>query len=152
MIAAVGHERVGVKFSPNIPFNDVEETDADALYPYILEWLNTRNIAYVHVADSTGKVHAKLRAVYHGIYFAGAGFSKESGEELVTQGGADAIVFGTKLLANPDLPERFRHNASLMNRINRRSTCRVSTVIPITRRWWRPKPLRESWALGEVTS
>jgi len=113
MIAAVGHERVGVKFSPNIPFNDVEETDADVLYPYILEWLNARNIAYVHVADSTGKVHAKLHAVYRGIYFAGAGFSKESGEELVTQGGADAIVFGTKLLANPDLPERFRRNASL---------------------------------------
>ncbi|MDX6497441.1 MAG: N-ethylmaleimide reductase [Blastocatellia bacterium] len=113
MIAAIGPERVGVKFSPNIPFNDIEEADADVLYPYILEWLNDRNIAYVHVADYTGKVHAKLRAVYQGVYFAGAGFSKESGEALVEQGGADAIVFGTKLLANPDLPERFRRNASL---------------------------------------
>jgi N-ethylmaleimide reductase len=113
MIAAVGAERVGVKFSPNIPFNDIEEADADALYPYILEWLNDRNIAYVHVADYRGKIHAKLRAVYQGVYFAGAGFSKESGEALVEQGGADAIVFGTKLLANPDLPERFRRNAPL---------------------------------------
>lgn len=113
MIAAIGPERVGVKFSPNIPFNDIEEADADVLYPYILEWLNDRNIAYVHVADYTGKVHAKLRAVYQGVYFAGAGFSKESGKALVEQGGADAIVFGTKLLANPDLPERFRRNASL---------------------------------------
>lgn len=113
MIAAIGPERVGVKFSPNIPFNDIEEADADVLYPYILEWLNDRNIGYVHVADYTGKVHARLRAVYHGVYFAGAGFSKESGEALVEQGGADAIVFGTKLVANPDLPERFRRNASL---------------------------------------
>jgi N-ethylmaleimide reductase len=113
MIAAIGPERVGVKFSPNIPFNDIEEADADVLYPYILEWLNDRNIAYVHVADYTGKVHAKLRAAYQGVYFAGAGFSKESGEALVEQGSADAIVFGTKLLANPDLPERFRRNASL---------------------------------------
>src|SRR5258705_11147890 len=112
MIAAVGPERVGVKFSPQIPFNDIEETDADVLYPYILEALNERNIAYVHVAEA-GEAHAKLRPVYKGVYFAGAGFTKESGEALLAQGGADAIVYGTKLLANPDLPERFRRNASL---------------------------------------
>jgi 2,4-dienoyl-CoA reductase-like NADH-dependent reductase (Old Yellow Enzyme family) len=41
------------------------------------------------------------------------GFTKESGEALVEQGRADAIVYGTKLLANPDLPERFRRNAPL---------------------------------------
>jgi len=29
------------------------------------------------------------------------------------QGGADAIVYGTKLLANPDLPERFKRDAPL---------------------------------------
>jgi N-ethylmaleimide reductase len=113
MIAAVGHERVGVKFSPNIPFNDVQEADADVLYPYILERLSDRNIAYVHVADYSRKVHAQLRAAYQGVYFAGAGFTRESGEALVGQGGADVIVFGTKLLANPDLPERFRRDAPL---------------------------------------
>jgi N-ethylmaleimide reductase len=113
MIAAVGSERVGVKFSPRIAFNDIEEADADVMYPYILERLNDRNLAYVHVADYTGEAHAKLRPVYRGVYFAGAGFTKESGEALLQQGGADAIVYGTKLLANPDLPERFRLNAPL---------------------------------------
>ena len=114
MIAAVGPERVGVKFSPRIPFNDIEETDADVVYPYILEQLNDRKMAYVHVSDSTGEGwHAKLRPVYQGVYFAGAGFTKESGEALLEQGNADAIVYGTKLLANPDLPERFRRNAPL---------------------------------------
>ncbi|PYS75005.1 MAG: alkene reductase [Acidobacteria bacterium] len=113
MIAAVGSERVGVKFSPRIPFNDIEEADADVMYPYILGRLNKRNIAYVHVADYSGESHAKLRPVYQGVYFAGAGFTKESGEAVLEQGGADAIVYGTKLLANPDLPERFRRNARL---------------------------------------
>ena len=113
MIAAVGPERVGVKFSPQIQFNDIEETDAEVLYPYILEALNGRDLAYVHVADYKGEAHAKLRAVYKGVYFAGGGFTKESGEALLEQHGADAIVYGTKLLANPDLPERFRRNASL---------------------------------------
>ena len=114
MIAAVGPERVGVKFSPRMPFNDVEEADADVMYPYILERLNERNMAYVHVADYTGEGwHAKLRPVYQGVYFAGAGFTKETGEALLEHGGAEAIVYGTKLLANPDLPERFRRNAPL---------------------------------------
>lgn len=114
MIAACGAERVGVKFSPRMPFNDIEEQDADVVYPYILERLSDRNIAYVHVGDFTGEGwHAKLRPVYQGVYFAGANFTKESGEALLEQGGADAIVYGTKLLANPDLPERFKRNAPL---------------------------------------
>lgn len=114
MIAAVGSDHVGVKFSPRIAFNDIEETDADEMYPYILEQLNERKLAYVHVSDSTGEDwHAKLRPVYQGVYFAGAGFTKESGEALLAEGHADAIVYGTKLLANPDLPERFRRSAPL---------------------------------------
>jgi N-ethylmaleimide reductase len=114
LIAAIGSDRVGVKFSPRIPFNDIEEADADVVYPYILERMNGLKMAYVHVGDFTGEGwHAKLRPVYQGVYFAGAGFTKESGEALLEQGGADAIVYGTKLLANPDLPERFRRNASL---------------------------------------
>jgi N-ethylmaleimide reductase len=114
MIAAVGSERVGVKFSPRIPFNDIEEADADVVYPFILEQLNNQKLAYVHIGDFTGEGwHTKLRPVYHGVYFAGAGFTKESGEALLEQGGADAIVYGTKLLANPDLLERFKRNAPL---------------------------------------
>lgn len=114
MIAAVGADRVGVKFSPRIPFNDIEELDAEQVYSYIFERLNELKLAYVHVADATNESwHAKLRPVYQGVYFAGAGFTKESGAGLLKQDGADAIVYGTKLLANPDLPERFKANAVL---------------------------------------
>jgi N-ethylmaleimide reductase len=114
MIAAVGADRVGVKFSPRMPFNDVEEADADVMYPYILERLNDRNLAYVHVGNFTREDwHAKLRPIYQGVYFAGASFTKESGEALLAQDGADAIVYGTKFLANPDLPERFKREAPL---------------------------------------
>jgi N-ethylmaleimide reductase len=76
--------------------------------------LNDRKLAYVHVGNFTREGwHARLRPIYKGLFFAGAGFTKESGEALIEQGGADAIVYGTKLLANPDLPERFKRNAPL---------------------------------------
>jgi N-ethylmaleimide reductase len=114
MMREVGAQRVGVKFSPQIRFNDIEELDADEVYPYIFERLNERAIAYVHVSDTTGaNWHARLRPHYNGAYFANGGFTLESGAELLAQGGADAIVYGTKFLANPDLPERFRIDAQL---------------------------------------
>jgi N-ethylmaleimide reductase len=110
----VGAERVGVKFSPQIRFNDVEEDDADQVYPYILQRLSEKPLAYVHVTDGPRDGwHAKLRPHYQGLYFAGGGFTPETGAELLERGGADAIVFGTKFLANPDLPERLRRGARL---------------------------------------
>jgi N-ethylmaleimide reductase len=114
MAEAVAAGRIGVKFSPRMPFNDIEEQDADEVYPYILERLSKRGLAYVHVGDFTGEGwHAKLRPVYEGVYFAGAGLSKESGEELLASGNADAVVYGTKFISNPDLPKRFRLGAPL---------------------------------------
>lgn len=114
MTSEAGAQRVGVKFSPQIRFNDIEELDADEVYPYILERLNEQSLAYVHVADGTkADWHAKFRAHYKGVYFANGGFTRESGAELLAQGGADAIVFGTKFLANPDLPDRFKRGAEL---------------------------------------
>jgi N-ethylmaleimide reductase len=114
MTNEAGTQRVGVKFSPQIAFNDIEENDADEVYPYIIERLNDMRLAYVHVADGTGKGwHAKLRPLYNGVYFANAGFTQDSAEDLLAQDGADAIAFATKFLANPDLPERFRRGAQL---------------------------------------
>jgi N-ethylmaleimide reductase len=114
MASEIGAQRLGVKFSPQLVFNDLEELDADEVYPYIMERLGDRKLAYVHVADvASAGWHAKLRPHYNGIYFANGGFTRESGTELLGQGGADAIVFGTKFLANPDLPERFRRGAPL---------------------------------------
>lgn len=111
---AIGAGRVGVKFSPRIQFNDIEERDAEEVYTYIIERLNGRGLAYVHVGDFTGEGwHARLRPVYDGVYFAGAGLTKESGEELLTSGLADAIVYGTKFISNPDLPKRFKLGAPL---------------------------------------
>jgi N-ethylmaleimide reductase len=114
MAAEVGAQRVGVKFSPQIAFNDVEELDADEVYPYILQHLSEKQLAYVHVVDGAGAGwHSKLRPHYRGVYFAGGGFTREDGAELLADGGADAIVFGVKFLANPDLPLRLRHDARL---------------------------------------
>ena len=112
MASEIGSQRLGVKFSPQLVFNDLEERDADEVYPYIVERLGDRKLAYIHVTDVAGAGwHAKLRPLYNGVYLANGGFTFESGTALLAPGGADAIVFGTKFLANPDLPERLRRGA-----------------------------------------
>jgi N-ethylmaleimide reductase len=114
MAQAIGAQRLSVKFSPQIAFNDIEERDADEVYPYIVKRLSDMQLAYVQVTDGTkAGWHAKLRPLYKGVYFANAGFTGDSGGALLARGGADAIAFGTKFLANPDLPERIRRGAPL---------------------------------------
>jgi len=114
MSAEIGSGRVGVKFSPAMPFNDIQEPDADEVYAHIIEKLNEKGLAYVHVGDhANAGWHEKLRPLYKGVYFAGANFDKSRGEDYLSSGKADAIVYGGKFLANPDLPERFRQGAEL---------------------------------------
>ncbi len=114
MSAEIGNSRVGVKFSPAMPFNDIQEPDADKVYPYIMEQLNSNGLAYVHVGDhANAGWHEKLRPLYEGIYIAGANFDKDRGEEFLAAGKADAIAYGAKFLSNPDLPQRFENDSEL---------------------------------------
>ncbi|MBX7172925.1 MAG: alkene reductase [Pyrinomonadaceae bacterium] len=115
MIAEIGSERVSVRLSPAGQFNNMEETDAEELYKFILPELSKLNLAYFHLGtfDFSKDWHAILRPYYKGNFFAGVGFTKERAEKLLAEGGADAIVFGTSFLANPDLPARFANNWEL---------------------------------------
>lgn len=114
MSAKIGRERVGVKFSPEMPFNDIQEPDAAEVYTYIMKELSNKGFAYVHVSDpANAGWHEKLRPIYSGTYLAGANFDKVRGEEYLGSGKADAIVYGAKFLANPDLPKRFETGAEL---------------------------------------
>lgn len=111
----IGSSRTSVKLSPGNKFNDIAEDDAEELYRGIIAKLNANNLAYLYIGtdDRTIDWHALLRPIYNGAYFAGSGFTRESGARLLAEGGADAIVYGKLFLANPDLPERFRRNAPL---------------------------------------
>lgn len=118
MSAAIGAERVGVKLSPSVPFNDMQDADAEEFYPFVIRKLNKRNLAYLHIGfEETPATeinwHRKLRPLYRGVYFANGGFTSETGEKLLAEGDADAIVYGKLFLANPDLPERFKRKAPL---------------------------------------
>lgn len=116
MSAAIGAEKIGVKLSPSVKFNDMEDEDAEEFYPFIIQELNKRKLAYLHLGfeePTNTNWHERLRPLFQGIYLANGGFTKETGENLLASGGADAIVYGKLFLANPDLPERFKRGVAL---------------------------------------
>ena len=113
-MAAVGKDRVGIKVSPGIKFNDVKDPDADAVYPLLAKALSDRKIAYLHGAkQGAWDVHAGMRPLFDGLYFAGTGLTQATGEALLTEGKADAIVYGNLFISNPDLPHRFKDGLPL---------------------------------------
>jgi N-ethylmaleimide reductase len=115
MADEAGGDRVGVKIAPEMGFNDITDANPQETYTYLVEQLRGLNLAYLHVTLFGAKAdyHALLRPRFNGAYLIGGGLTKASAESLLTQGGADAVVFGSAFLANPDLPERFRQNAPL---------------------------------------
>ena len=114
----IGAAKLGVKLSPTVPFNDMQDENATEFYPYIMEKLNERDLAYLHIGFEETPLtelnwHRFLRPLFNGVYFANGGFTKASGEKLLADGVADAIVYGKLFLANPDLPKRVKLDAEL---------------------------------------
>lgn len=115
MVSEVGSDRVGIKISPEMNFNDIIDANPQETYKYLVKQLRDLKLAYLHVALFGAKFdyHAALRPLFDGSYLIGSGQTKDSAESLINEGKADAVVFGSTFLANPDLPERFRADAEL---------------------------------------
>jgi N-ethylmaleimide reductase len=111
----IGSDRVGLKLSPEMNFNDIVDANPQETYTYLVEQLRGLNLAYLHVALFGASVdyHALFRPLFDGSYLIGGGLDQNAAQSLLAKGQADAVVFGNAFLANPDLPERFRTGAEL---------------------------------------
>ncbi|MDI3397156.1 alkene reductase [Pseudomonas sp. V88_4] len=115
MVDEIGGDRVGIKISPEMNFNDIVDANPQETYMHLVEQLRAFNLAYLHVAlfGATFDYHAALRPLFTGRYLIGSGLDKDTAESLISSGKADAVVFGSAFIANPDLPERLRSGAEL---------------------------------------
>ena len=122
--AVWGSDRVGIRLSPINKFNSMSDTNPEALFTYVVEQLNPLKLAYLHMVE--GQIHdenaaestatfkpGSLRDIYQGTYMANLGYSKESANQAIKTGVAELVSFGDLFISNPDLAERFLHNAAL---------------------------------------
>ncbi len=115
MVDEAGGDRVGMKISPEMNFNDISDATPQETYRYLVQQLGPLDLAYLHVARNTSNFDygALLRPLFKGAFLHGGGLNRESAQSLIAQNQADGVVFGNLFLANPDLVKRFRLNTPL---------------------------------------
>ncbi len=107
---------VGVRFSPHNPYNDMNESDPEALFTHAAASLKRFGLAYVHVIEAVGDtpaLAAKIKAAIGAPLILNGGYDIASGSAAVASGLADAIAYGKAFLANPDLVARIAAGAAL---------------------------------------
>jgi N-ethylmaleimide reductase len=115
MSQEAGSGRVGIKIAPEMGFNDVSDATPQETYRYLVEQIAALKLAYLHVAKTRSEFDyaTLLRPLFNGAYLAGGGLTGESAQMLIEHDNADATVFGSLYLANPDLPQRLLAEAPL---------------------------------------
>lgn len=122
VVAVCGAERVGIRLAPSGTFNDMTDSNPEALFTYLLQQINDLNLAYVHIVDALesdirhgAKVVelSALRKAYQGKLIVCGGYDKQRAEAALQKGLADAVAFGVLYIANPDLAARFKADAPL---------------------------------------
>jgi len=118
-----GAGRVAVRISPLVAFNDMVDSQPEALVAYVAAELSRRRIAFLelrhedHALPAEQAVLRIARNAFSGALMTNGSYTRDSGERAVASGAADAVVYGRPYIANPDLVERFARNAPL-NEVN----------------------------------
>jgi len=116
MIEAAGSaSRISMKISPAMPFNDIQDDDTVGTYSALVRAISPLRLAFLHVlrSDPLPNIFDILRPLYKGVFAAGGGFNRASGDQALASGLADLIVFGKPFVSNPDLPQRLGAGAPL---------------------------------------
>ncbi|GAA4436986.1 alkene reductase [Bremerella cremea] len=116
-------DRTGLRISPTMNGTGMFDSDPISLFRYVAEVLNPLGLAYLHVAESirpgriynpdAPRVTPEIRKLYDGVFIANGGYDRDTAIACLERGEADAIAFGQKFIANPDLPQRLMQDASL---------------------------------------
>jgi N-ethylmaleimide reductase len=122
-IAVWGPQHVGYKLSPYFAGYSMSDSNPLETFSFIAAELNKRGLLYLHVSEAvagpmaapagTRRATPILREAFDGALIANGGYDARSAHDVVARGEADLVAFGVPFLANPDLPIRYRNNASL---------------------------------------
>lgn len=119
MAAAIGADKVGVRFSPYSTLGDLppyDEQDVHETYALLATELNETGIAYLHIGVSAAipqKTFDAIRQNFKRTIILCNGLTPETAEAALQAGFADLVAFGRSFLANPDLEKRIATGAPL---------------------------------------
>ena len=114
-ISIFGAERVGLHLAPRGDAHSMGDSDPLGTFSYVAREARKRKLAFLfarehHAGDSIGSA---LKREFGGVYIANERFTVDQSSAALAEGWADAIAFGVKYIANPDLVARLRAGAAL---------------------------------------
>ncbi|EHH67471.1 alkene reductase [Gluconobacter morbifer] len=123
VIATIGADRTAIRLSPNGETQGCIDSAPEKVFILAAEILQDLGIAWLELREpgpngtfgktDQPKLSPQIRKVFHKPLVLNQDYTFEGAEAAVSEGRADAIAFGRKFIANPDLPERFRQHAPL---------------------------------------
>ena len=120
---AIGMDRVGIRFSPNIYSQGVEDSDPLPLFIALAERLEELKVPWIELREAhqptsagaipTAPVSPAMRELYSGKILLNSDYEGQSARERMAEGIADGISFGRPFISNPDLVHRLAMGAPL---------------------------------------
>jgi N-ethylmaleimide reductase len=126
LITVFGNDRVGIRLSPHDRLSQQLDPNPLETSVYLANELSKKGIGYLHILEPVVKndpflpfpeenpvtIHA-IRENYKGLIIVNGGYSKETSNDAIAGGVADAVSFGRAFIANPDLPYRLKYDLEL---------------------------------------
>jgi 2,4-dienoyl-CoA reductase-like NADH-dependent reductase (Old Yellow Enzyme family) len=118
---AIGMERVGIRFSPNIYSQGVEDSDPIPLFSALAGRLEELKVPWIELREAhqptsagaipTAPVSPAMRPLYSGRILLNSNYDGPRARSRMAEGIADGISFGRPFISNPDLVHRLATGA-----------------------------------------
>jgi 2,4-dienoyl-CoA reductase-like NADH-dependent reductase (Old Yellow Enzyme family) len=114
-ISVWGPARVGMHLAPRGDAHTMGDSNPLATFGYVAEQLGKRGIAFIFSRESLSgnRISPELKKRFGGVLIANESFNRETAQQVLDAGEADAVSFGKTFIANPDLPRRLQVNVAL---------------------------------------
>ncbi|MDP9421987.1 MAG: alkene reductase [Pseudomonadota bacterium] len=119
----IGIDRVGIRFSPNILVQGVEDSDPIPLFAELARTLEELRVPWIELREPdkptsagsipTAPVSPAMRAHYSGRIVINSDHDWTDARARIAGGHADAVSIGRLFIANPDLVQRIARDAPL---------------------------------------
>ena len=123
-IKAIGGNKVGIRISPQGVFNSTGDfAELEPQYLTLTRDLSKMGLVYLHLVDHSAMgappvsadLKRKIREAFNGTYIAVGGFTAQTAEKALEAKEADLIAFGRPFISNPDLVEKLKTGAKLVD-------------------------------------
>ena len=120
--AEIGMDSVGIRFSPNVYSQGVEDSDPIPLFTSLAHRLEELKVPWIELREAhqptsagaipTAPVSQAMRQIYRGKILINSDYDGAQRSGAVSEGVADGISFGRPFIANPDLVDRIATRSS----------------------------------------